>query len=310
MKQFFQRLNLPGPRHPICLYLHSVLEPMFPDSPGPPIFISPSEFRSALSVFTSRMQPTTLASLVANPTRNMTGPRALALTMDDGFRDNFTTVLPLLEEFDVAATIFVTTGFIDRETLPYELTLAKILALRDQLTVHLPTGRREYAAATKEEKNAAYRELTLIFKPTSTKCRELFLESLAPEDSVVKAIRDLYLDWDQLTQLNAHPLITIGAHSRTHLALAIQSPEVARSEMLECRNRLSAQLGNPIDTFAFPYGNHNCTTIAIAREIGFKMAVTTRRNYLKPSANTHAIPRCELCHSAAAYDYARGVLPY
>lgn len=307
MKRYFQRLGFPGPRHPVCLYLHSISPPMFPNGPGPAIFLPPDELRSALRVFSTRMRPGALAAVVADSTRRWTGPRSLALTFDDGFRDNLTTALPLLEEFDAPATIFVTTGFVDREVLPYELVLAAVLATRDELAVELPGGRRVFPVTTREEKNVAYRELTAVLKPATHESRQRFLESLAPDGSVVAKIQNLFLNWDELARLHAHPLVTIGAHTHTHLALAHQKPGIVRAEMRESRERLASQLGGPVGSFAFPYGNHDETTLALAREAGFKVAVTTRRDVVKPGADPLAVPRCELRRAAAAADFTRGI---
>lgn len=41
--------------------------------------------------------------------------RLTAITFDDGFRDNLTVALPLLEKYGLPMTLFVTAGFIDRD---------------------------------------------------------------------------------------------------------------------------------------------------------------------------------------------------
>lgn len=42
-------------------------------------------------------------------------PRSIALTFDDGYRDNLTNVLPLLEKYDAKATVYVVVDRHDRE---------------------------------------------------------------------------------------------------------------------------------------------------------------------------------------------------
>ena len=52
--------------------------------------------------------------------------RLVAITFDDGFRDNLTVALPLLEKFQLPMTLFVTAGFLDRDTYLSEGDLREI----------------------------------------------------------------------------------------------------------------------------------------------------------------------------------------
>jgi len=45
-------------------------------------------------------------------TLRVSGSRQVAITFDDGFRDNLTVALPLLEKFNLPMTLFVTAGFV------------------------------------------------------------------------------------------------------------------------------------------------------------------------------------------------------
>jgi peptidoglycan/xylan/chitin deacetylase (PgdA/CDA1 family) len=54
--------------------------------------------------------------------------RSVAITFDDGFRDNLTVALPLLEKFQLPMTLFVTAGFLGREPYLSESDLREISA--------------------------------------------------------------------------------------------------------------------------------------------------------------------------------------
>ena len=71
--------------------------------------------------------------------RRLTGenPRPFAcLTFDDGYADNLTRVLPIMERFNAPFTVFVTTGMITREIDAWWFGLAELV--RSQRRIELP----------------------------------------------------------------------------------------------------------------------------------------------------------------------------
>jgi peptidoglycan/xylan/chitin deacetylase (PgdA/CDA1 family) len=69
-------------------------------------------FRRHLDYYTDRFEVVDLARVVPGADPDPTAKR-VALTFDDGYRDFYTEVRPLLHEFDVPATVFVIPGFLD-----------------------------------------------------------------------------------------------------------------------------------------------------------------------------------------------------
>lgn len=74
--------------------------------------ISPENFERQLQWLARWRRVVTLDETLKSPRRNV-----VALTFDDGYRDNLTVALPLLEKFQLPMTIFVAAGFLGRE--PY-----------------------------------------------------------------------------------------------------------------------------------------------------------------------------------------------
>ena len=71
--------------------------------------ITVSEFRRHIRYFDRAFEIVDLAA-IQDPAPSR---KQIALTFDDGYRDFYTNVLPVLHEFDVPATVFVITGFLD-----------------------------------------------------------------------------------------------------------------------------------------------------------------------------------------------------
>ncbi len=94
----------------------------------------------------------------------------------------------------------------------------------------------------------------------------------------------------------SHPLVTIGGHTTTHIALAqATAPEVDK-EMRDNRVFLEGIVQAPIQHFAYPFGNVEACgarEAKIAAAAGFRSAVTTRRGTLFPEhrQHLHELPR-------------------
>jgi peptidoglycan/xylan/chitin deacetylase (PgdA/CDA1 family) len=84
-----------------------------------------------------------------------------------------------------------------------------------------------------------------------------------------------YMTWGELRELARSPLITIGAHTRTHPLLARLPPSRSWVELAGSKAALERQLGIKVRHLAYPYGNYSLTTVEQAQESGFETAVTT-----------------------------------
>jgi peptidoglycan/xylan/chitin deacetylase (PgdA/CDA1 family) len=74
--------------------------------------VSPRHFAEQLEVVRGCARPVSLAQLVSYLADGRLPPRLVAFTFDDGYADNLSHAWPLLERFEVPATLFVATGYI------------------------------------------------------------------------------------------------------------------------------------------------------------------------------------------------------
>ena len=91
--------------------------------------------------------------------------------------------------------------------------------------------------------------------------------------------RQLCLSWDELRQLAADPLVTIGAHTAGHHSLNRLSEAEIVAEVETARRELAAQLGREVRHFAYPFGGPNAVDereFAVVRRGGFRTMLTTR----------------------------------
>jgi peptidoglycan/xylan/chitin deacetylase (PgdA/CDA1 family) len=106
--------------------MHSVLVYHSISSPPEPLpadaDISPERFEQQLRWLSRRRQVVTLDATL----RSSTSRSSVAITFDDGYRDNLTVALPLLERFQMPMTLFVVAGFLGRDGYLSESDLREI----------------------------------------------------------------------------------------------------------------------------------------------------------------------------------------
>jgi peptidoglycan/xylan/chitin deacetylase (PgdA/CDA1 family) len=112
-------------------------------------------------------------------------------------------------------------------------------------------------------------------------------------------IHDLSLTWEEIEWLAGDPLVTIGAHTVSHPALAKLTEAEADYEMAESRRRIGEKIGKRPRHLAYPYGDPGSAgqrEFAIAARLGFATAVTTRPGVLYTEHGVHltALPRVSL----------------
>lgn len=222
----------------------------------------------------------------------------LLLTFDDGYRDFLTHALPLLEATETPCLLFVVTRWADGAEAPLENRLAALVAGLER--IRLPSG-EERALPSIEARERTYRELYRASRGDAPAGRRARLEALARDNGVpIPPAPEAFLDWDQIARLDRHPLVTLGAHSRTHPLLTTLGHAEARREIADSRRELALRLGHPVDAFSYPYGGHSFRLRRAARDAGYRHAFTTRARPLPRRLRPYAIPRFDIHHPSLA----------
>jgi peptidoglycan/xylan/chitin deacetylase (PgdA/CDA1 family) len=237
--------------------------------------------------------------LVAGDTAE--GQRLVALTLDDGYRNNRDVALPVFARHGAPFTVFVTTGFVERHAILWWEVLAQVLRRRDAVRFDFGAGPETLGLAGVEDKcRAWHRFRAWAFTAPPTAIGERIGALAAANDIDGMALTaELTLDRNELIDFARHPLVTIGAHTETHPALAALTPAAALAEMRGSADKLQSWLGQRPRFLAYPYGFRSAAgrrEFALAAEAGFDLAVTTRPGMLFPAHRDHrtALPRVSL----------------
>jgi len=238
----------------------------------PDTSIASDVFEEIISRLSGLYVPLSLDEVLGGAKNHGTG---FVITFDDGFRDNLFVALPILKKYNVPATIYITSGFIDRSVFPFEYRLAAIVRQEQEICLDTDNYPKKFLARTPEEKLKTYLHIKNKLKYTSNDFRYHTLNKLAQKCKFSKSSIQ-FLSIPELTELSNSSLITIGSHSHYHQVLTSISTTEARKEVRLGKSKIEEWVGKPSHHFSYPYGVYNKNVTKIIAEAGFKSAVTTK----------------------------------
>jgi peptidoglycan/xylan/chitin deacetylase (PgdA/CDA1 family) len=261
------------------------------------ICVSPEHFARQLKALSEFADVVPLPEFGERLKAARNGRPVLAITFDDGYADNLHAALPVLEHFEMPATIFLSTGWIDRKAGFWWDRLADTVlepaTLPGSLEMRSLDFRWTAGSNRRRDREALHLGLWERLRNIEDDLREDFLERLAewakhtaPAEAVARPMTA-----DEVGRLSASPLIEIGGHSLTHramsgLSLAAQMEEIEQSGR-DCE-RLS---GVRPRSFAYPFGDHDAETPGLTRQAGYARACTTHPNLVFRDTDPYRLPR-------------------
>ena len=94
-----------------------------------------------------------------------------------------------------------------------------------------------------------------------------------------------------------------GGHGLTHQALATLTVDQCRRELVESKLRLEAELGEPVDHLAYPYGSYTAEVRQLAGEVGYHSACSVRGGLSGPDDDVLALRRVPVSGEDSLLDF-------
>lgn len=203
--------------------------------------------------------------------------RAACITFDDGYADNHTHALPLLQEHRLTATFFIATGFLDGGRMWNDTLIEAVRATRHRSIDLASIGLGIFPTRSIEDKRAALQRIIPALKHAAPRTRDRAV-LLVAERCEAPLPDDLMLTTSQVLDLQAAGM-GIGAHTVNHPILRLCSEDVARREIADSRCELEERLGERISLFAYPNGRYgeDYTEVhgKLVADLGFDAAMST-----------------------------------
>lgn len=235
-------------------------------------------------------------------------PRAALLTCDDGFRNNLTEMLPILQEEELKCIFFVTGASLsDERTMLWheDLLLLFLRAGTGEFSLNFEGIKIAGVLGAREQRRSLWWNAVRQLSQIDGVRRDRFLRAaysyFGIEESL-KFYRETYpeterhfclMTREELRELAAAGM-TIGAHTLSHSILAQMPSHLAWSEIADCKTRLETALGREVWALAYPYGDAGSVTpeiVAMAKQAGFAAAFMNLGGGLGVELARHALPR-------------------
>lgn len=223
--------------------------------------------------------------------------KAVALTFDDGYLDNFTQAFPILERHGLNATFYVTTNCIDNEQILWTgllrfvvfTTEVPVLETTSPMAFRLPLG-------SPEARKEAFTKLIVTMKniPTSQRLELLEAVRVAGQIEDTSALSGIMMSWDQVRTMHKAGMI-FGAHTLTHPNLPNATPEEAQREIEGSGRALADQIGEPVRHFSYPNGRGSAhlteAVKSMVRDAKFDSATTSVTGSVQIGEDPFALKR-------------------
>lgn len=263
-----------SPYHPIVLLYHSVTD--HPDDFLKGLDnITVKAFEAHMRFLRENYQIMSLENLIHLLQAGRKTKNVVSITFDDGYRNVLVNALPILQKYDIPATVFLITDLMQGNKLFWRNKLAYIFNTSQQSLFFMHLSR---CFSVPVEDVRHFTQIRFGHKCIKQAIDRTFTDLGLNEETMSRDV-NLYITIEDIAQLDLAPL-TLGNHTRTHpilseLSVAEQEEEI-RGGYLALRKILGKDKGIP---FSYPFGSsrdYDEVTRGMCRGIGHSCALTAR----------------------------------
>ena len=288
-----KRVGVPGldfgdRRHVAILRYHSISDARDGNDlyASPAVCHTPEVFDRHVAMLARRYHCVTMDDVL----ESMSGgrplpPGAVAITFDDGYRDNYTRAFPILRRHGVRATFYVTTSCLDGAEPLWTSQIRSIVRRTARASLTEPVTGRHLGLETEAARASALRHLKITLDGLTWTERTAALRELARQAGVdVEPLREKFLRWSEVEEMQREGML-IGSHTLSHPRLPAVSSDEARREIAESRAELAGRLRREVRHFAYPNPgdrtHHTAALRAVVAQSGYTTAVTSEQAYVR-----------------------------
>ncbi|MBN2292956.1 MAG: polysaccharide deacetylase family protein [Pirellulales bacterium] len=264
---------------------------------GRGIVQSATVFSEQMEILAKHFNPVSLDDVSDFLLDRRTPPRrAIAITFDDGFRDNFEIAAPILEKFGLRATFYITAGCVESGLSPWFCRLRQAFLTSKVQKWTDPVNGQSWSLLNHTDWKTAGRNVTLALARLAGEAQESLLQTIEHglESQPLDSKDRLMMNWDEMKSLRQRGHL-IGSHTISHPNLAHISLDDAMVELCRSKEILEKHLGEEIIHFSYPspilQPHWTEQTRAMTSKIGYRTAVTCASGAASRKNHPLSLPR-------------------
>lgn len=225
----------------------------------------------------------------------------VAFTLDDGYRNNAEFAAPIFARYNIPYTIFITTGFVERNRSMWWRTIAALVTEADSFWFDFGGGAVDIRLASPAQKSAVFTRLVQFMQcfDEDEAVARIDAAALTVGIDAISLVDESVMSASELRKLALDPLVHLGAHTVTHVNLHRIDDKRLAKEIADSTDTVERYAGYRPRSFAYPYGWKSAVgarEIGAISEAGFDAGVTTQPGVLQQPGkmSVAAIPRISL----------------
>jgi peptidoglycan/xylan/chitin deacetylase (PgdA/CDA1 family) len=257
---------------------------------------SAASFEIEMKTVAMKFHPISLTDLLSALQDGCRLPRrAVVITLDDGYADNFEIAAPILNKYGIPACFYIMVGPIDTGGVPWFVRIRYAMAQTTVSHWRDPEGKL-HELSSREHRTKAFWSASQALAKTTGIQQEHLLKKIESELDVepLTASHCKMLTWDQVRALHKAGHI-IGSHTVSHANSAYIGSAELDAELAMSKKRLEEELQAPIIHFSYPSPilepHFSSETIEQSRRVGYRTAVTCAPGVVRLGDNPLSLQR-------------------
>ena len=282
---------------------------------NPAICHSPAVFERHVAMLARRYRCVTMDAVLESIAGGRPLPAgAVAITFDDGYRDNYSHAFPILRRHGVPATFYVTTGCLDGAEPLWTSQIRYVVQRTEKAGLTEPVTGTHLRLENDEGRAGALRHLTTTFDGLTRGDRTAALRDVARQAGIdLEPLGAKFLRWSEVEEMQREGML-IGSHTLSHPRLPAVSIDEARREIADSRAELAGRLRRDVRHFAYPNPgdrtHHTAALRALVVTSGYLTAVTSEQGYVQHGDDALELGRLAVgpSHFRITWDLERDIL--